>query len=306
MQFSYYFPGRWVPIEPELLTLDAHMTLAAAAQQSGFDGLAVDEHPIPSEAWRQGPGGHDALDPFITLAAVAASAPRMKLLTYAAVVPYRNPFLLAKQAATLDLLSGGRLVLGVGTGYLQGEFEALGVDFDERNTLFDEGLEVMKLAWRGEPVDYDGHHFSAKAVTAQPRPHSRPHPPLWIGGNSKLTMRRVVDGAQGWMPMPNPRRTVRAGRSAPLESIDDLLALKRYLDTYAETQGRTEPIDIACSLRDAPTNAAALIDQLGRLAAAGVTWVTVNGEGRSLAEAEHWIGDFGANVIAACTESVRE
>ena len=306
MQFIYYFPGRWVPIEPELLTLDAHVRLAIAAQRSGFDGLAVDEHPIPSEAWRQGPGGHDALDPFITLAAVAASAPRMKLLTYAAVVPYRNPFLLAKQAATLDLLSGGRLVLGVGTGYLQGEFEALGVDFDERNALFDEGLEVMKLAWRGEPVDYDGRHFSAKAVTAQPRPHSRPHPPLWIGGNSKLTMRRVVDGAQGWMPMPNPRRTIRPGRSAPLETIEDLLVLKRYLDGYAETQGRAEPIDIACSLRDAPTNSAALVDQLAQLAGAGVTWVTVNGEGRSLREAEDWIGDFGANVIAACTESVRE
>ena len=213
LRFIYYFPGRWVPLELELLTLDAHMMLAIAAQRSGFDGLAVDEHPIPSEAWRQGPGGHDALDPFITLAAVASSAPRLKLVTYAAVVPYRNPFLLAKQAATLDLLSGGRLVLGVGTGYLPGEFEALGVDFDERNALFDEGLEVMKLAWRGEPVDYEGRHFTAKAVTAQPRPHSRPHPPLWIGGNSKLTMRRVVDRAQGWMPMPNPRRAPGPGRS---------------------------------------------------------------------------------------------
>lgn len=306
MQFVYYFPGRWVPLEPELLTLDAHMMLAIAAQRSGFDGLAIDEHPIPSESWRQGPGGHDALDPFITLAAVASSAPRLKLVTYAAVVPYRNPFLLAKQAATLDVLSGGRLVLGVGTGYLPGEFEALGVDFDERNALFDESLEVMKLAWRGEPMDYEGRHFTAKAVTAQPRPHSRPHPPLWIGGNSKLTMRRVVDNAQGWMPMPNPRRTVRPGRSAPLESIDDLLVLRRYLDSYAESQGRVEPIEIVCSLRDAPTNPAALVDQLGQLEKAGVTWVTVNGEGRSPAQAEHWIDEFGANVIAACARSVHE
>ena len=297
MRFIYYFPGRWVPIEPDLLTLDAHIRLAVAAERSGFGGLAVDEHPIPSEAWRQGPGGHDALDPFITLAAVASSV-RLKLVTYAAVVPYRNPFLLAKQAATLDLLSGGRLIVGVGTGYLPEEFAALGVDFEQRNSLFDEGLEVMKLAWSGEPVDYEGLCFTAKAVTAQPRPVSRPHPPLWIGGNSKLTMRRVVDAAQGWMPMPNPRRTVRAGRTAPLETIDDLLALRRYLDDYAGTRGRTEPIDVVCSLRDAPTTHAALVDHLGDLTRAGVTWVTVNGEGRSVSEAEDWIHEFGANVIA--------
>jgi probable F420-dependent oxidoreductase len=298
VRFVYYFPGRWVPIIPELLSLDAHSTLAVTAQDVGFDALSLDEHPIPSEAWRQGGGGHDALDPFITLGAVAGVAPRMKLVVYLAVVPYRNPFLLAKQAATLDVLSGGRLIMGVGTGYLTGEFEALGVDFDERNKLFDEGIEVMKLAWSGEPVTYEGRHFSAKDVTAQPRPISRPHPPLWVGGNSNLTMRRVVDEGQGWMPMPNPRSTTRPGRNAPLETVDDLLGFKRYLDAYAEKQGRTEPIDILCSLRDAPKEPAALVDYLGELGAAGVTWVAVNGEGATVAEAKEWIVDFGSNVIA--------
>jgi probable F420-dependent oxidoreductase len=297
MRFVYYFPGRWVPIEPSLLTLDAHIELAVAAERSGFDGLAVDEHPIPSEAWRQAPGGHDALDPFITLAAVASSV-HLRLVTYAAVVPYRNPFLLAKQVATLDVLSGGRLIVGVGTGYLAGEFEALGVDFEQRNALFDEGLVVMKLAWRGEPVDFEGLHFTANAVTALPRPVCRPHPPLWIGGNSKLTMRRVVDAAQGWMPMPNPRRSVRPGRTAPLETIADLRALRRYLDDYAASQGRVEPIDVVCSLLDAPADRAALVAHLGELASVGVTWVTVNGEGRSLSEAREWIGEFGNDVIA--------
>ena len=304
MRFVYYFPGRWVPIELSLLTLDAHIELAVAAERSGFDGLAVDEHPIPSESWRQGPGGYDALDPFITLAAVASSV-HLRLVTYAAVVPYRNPFLLAKQIATLDVLSGGRLIVGVGTGYLSGEFEALGVDFAQRNALFDEGLEVMKLAWRGEPVDFDGLHFTAKSVTALPRPVSRPHPPLWIGGNSKLTMRRVVDAAQGWMPMPNPRRSVRPGRTAPLETLDDLRALRHYLDDYAAAQGRVEPIDVVCSLRDAPAGRAALVDHLGELAAAGVTWVTVNGEGRSLSEAREWIDAFGHDVIAPSRDVTR-
>jgi probable F420-dependent oxidoreductase len=296
MRFIYYFPGRWVPLAPELLSLAAHEALARAAQDAGFDGLAVDEHPIPSESWRQTRGGHDALDPFITLAAVASAAGAMKLVVYLAVVPYRNPFLLAKQAATLDVLSGGRLVLGLGTGYLRGEFDALGVDFDERNRLFDEGVDVMKLAWTGEPVTYRGRHFSAEEVTAQPQPVSRPHPPLWIGGNSRLTMRRVVDGAQGWMPMPNPRAAVRPGRTAALETIDDLLVLKRYLDDYRSARGRTEPIDIVCSLRDAPTEAGALREHL-RLAHAGVTWVVVNGEGRDVYEATDWLGRFGRDAI---------
>ncbi len=122
MRFIYYFPGRWVPITPALLSLDAHIAMAGAAERAGFDGVAVDEHPIPSEAWRQTSGGHDALDPFITLAAVASTARRLKLVCYLAVVPYRNPFLLAKQATTLDVLSDGRLILGVGSGYLVGEF----------------------------------------------------------------------------------------------------------------------------------------------------------------------------------------
>ena len=91
-------------------------------------------------------GGHQTLDPFVALAFAAAVTKRLRLLTYLAVVPYRNPFLLAKAAATLDRLSGGRFILGVGSGYLKTEFFALGVDFDERNALFDEALDVLPLA----------------------------------------------------------------------------------------------------------------------------------------------------------------
>jgi probable F420-dependent oxidoreductase len=297
MRFIYYFPGRWVPLAMELLSLDAHVELTRSASDAGFDGVASDEHPIPSEAWRNGPGGHDALDPFITLASVAGTAREMWLLTYLAVVPFRNPFLLAKQAATLDVLSGGRLILGVGTGYQEPEFRALGVEFRDRNALFDEGLEVMKLAWTGEVVNYRGMHFVAEDVRSLPVPVSRPHPPIWIGGNSNLTMRRVVDSGQGWMPMPNPRSKAAAGRSVALETLDDLARLKRYMTGYAEQQGRPDSPDILCSLGLGSEEPAAVIDHICRLAELGVTWVSVNGGGATLSEARDRIARFGAEVI---------
>jgi probable F420-dependent oxidoreductase len=281
----------------ELLSLDAHVELTRSASEAGFDGVAADEHPIPSEAWRNGPGGHDALDPFITLASVAGATPHMRLLTYLAVIPFRNPFLLAKQAATVDVLSGGRLILGVGTGYQEPEFRALGVEFRDRNALFDEGLEVIKLAWTGEVVNYQGRHFVAEDVRSLPVPVSRPHPPIWIGGNSKLTMRRVVDSGQGWMPMPNPRSKATAGRSVALETLDDLARLKGYMTAYAEKQGLSRFPDIIWSLALTSEEPAAVIDHVGRLEELGVTWVSVNGGGSTLSEARDRIGQFGAEVI---------
>jgi probable F420-dependent oxidoreductase len=298
MKFLYYFPGKQVPMEPSLQTIDAYASLAKAAAHAGFAGVAVDEHPIPSEEWRQGRGGHDCLDPFIALAVVAATEPQLELLTYLAVVPFRNPLMLAKQAATLDVMSGGRLLFGVGTGYQPLEFEALGVDFDERNALFDEGLHVIKLAWSGEVVNYSGVGFRARSVRALPTPCRVPHPPIWIGGNSKLTIRRVVDEGQGWMPMPNPRSKTAVGRGVPLETAGDLAALKRYLDEYADARGRTEPIDIVHSLALAPTDPAALVDHLAELKQIGVTWVCVNGQGADISEAVEWIEGFGASVIS--------
>lgn len=297
MKFVYYFPGRWVPLTMDLLSLEAHVELTRSASAAGFDGVALDEHPIPSEGWRNGPGGHDVLDPFITLASVAGAAPQMRLLTYLAVVPFRNPFLLAKQAATLDVLSGGRLILGVGTGYQEPEFRALGVEFRDRNALFDEGLEVMKLAWTGGIVNYHGMHFVAEDVRSLPVPISRPHPPIWIGGNSNLTMRRVVDSGQGWMPMPNPRSKATTGRSVALETLEDLAKLKQYMTAYAEKQGRTDLPDIICSLGLNSEEPAAVIGHICRLEELGVTWVSVNGGGATLSEACDRIAQFGQDVI---------
>ncbi len=126
MRFILSAPFHTAPPNPAFLTGDAIAGLARAAEDAGFWGVAFTEHPAPPEAWRA-TGGHDALDPFVALTWAAAVTTRLRLLTNLTVLPYRNPFLLAKTSATLDRLSGGRLVLGAGVGYLEGEYEALGV-----------------------------------------------------------------------------------------------------------------------------------------------------------------------------------
>ena len=119
----------------------------------------------------------------------------------------------------------------------------MGVDFDERNALFDESLEVLRKTWKGGSVVYKGRHFNAVGNTANPTP-AQPEIPIWIGGNSQLTRRRVAEGCQGWMPMPNPRSLGGRRRTAHIDGIDDLRAGIAYMKEHAKKVGRTAPIDI--------------------------------------------------------------
>src|SRR5439155_14429093 len=130
------------PYNPEFVSGEGLARFARAAEAAGFDGIAFTDHPAPSDKWLNA-GGHDALDPFAALAFVAAVTTRIRLIPNIVVLPYRNPFLVAKSAATIDALSGGRFVLSVATGYLRSEFRSLGVDFERRNELFEESIEVV-------------------------------------------------------------------------------------------------------------------------------------------------------------------
>ena len=159
------------------------------------------------------------------------------------VLAYRNPLLTAKSLLTLDTLSKGRVILGVAAGYLKPEFAALGVDFDERNALTDEAIDVIRLALttdarrvRGPalPLARDDDAPAGRAST----------PPIWIGGNSRAAIRRAVDRGDGWVPFPNPAAAARAVRTPLLTTIDDLAERLAYLHTYASEQGRPAPIDI--------------------------------------------------------------
>ena len=277
MRFIYQYPDTH-GTDVDLLDSGSVVDLATSAESAGWDGFAFTEHPIPGARWLE-TGGHQTLDPFVALGHVAAVTTRLRLLTYLAVLPYRNPFLLAKSAATVDKLSGGRFILGVGTGYLKSEFYALGVDFDERNELFDEVLDVLPRHWRGEPFSYQGRHFDAREVIARPRPVQDPIP-IWIGGNSKLTLRRVAERAQGWMPLTGPAELSVTARTAYLASVDDIAA------KIAELRGlagdRADQLEIALAYTDtsiaSPTHDVERHrEKLGRIAEIGVSWVVIPG-----------------------------
>ena len=146
MKFTVTYPLSVHPSNPEFLDTANVLRFARAADAAGFDALGFTDHPAPSQKWLDG-GGHDALDPFAALGFCAAVTDRIRLMPHVLVLPYRNPFATAKAIATVDLLSGGRFVLGTAAGYLRSEYAALGVEFEERNTLFDEAIEVLRAVW---------------------------------------------------------------------------------------------------------------------------------------------------------------
>ncbi len=279
MRFTVALPTDRVDALDEFVTPEAIAEVASAAERLGYGALYVTEHPIPDERWLAS-GGHHALDPFVALSFAAASTSRIRLLTNLCVVAYKSPYVTAKSAASLDRLSGGRLVLGVGAGYLEPEFRALGVDFARRNELCDEALAGMKRAWSGEPVSVEAPDGGVTRHRALPLPTQEPHPPIWMGGNSRRAIRRAVEHCQGWMPFPAPARMAARTRTAPLESVEDLAARIAYLREHAEAIGRSDPIDVAfitglSGYYGQPGfELSRLLDDLSALADVGVTWGT--------------------------------
>jgi probable F420-dependent oxidoreductase len=297
VQFMFSYP-EVSGLDVEMLDAGPVSDLAQAAEAAGFSGFAFTEHPAPTAKWLA-TGGHSTLDPFVALGHVAAVTTTMRLLTYLTVLPYRNPMLLAKAAATVDILSGGRLILGAGTGYLKSEFKAIGVDFDERNALFDEALDVLPLHWSGEPFSYQGRHFQAREVIARPRP-PRGSIPIWIGGNSALSRRRVAERANGWMPMTGPAELFATTRTPALDDGADLGPAISALRAAAGDRGDTIDVALAYtdrSITDAGGDVERHRDAFSRLEAAGVTWIVLPGATRSRAESLEFLDRFGATFI---------
>lgn len=304
MKFAITHPMHSHPYNPELVTGAGIAEVAAAAETAGFDGFGFTDHPAPSQRWLES-GGHDALDPFVAMGFAAAHTTTLRLIPNIVVLPYRNPFLVAKAGATLDLVSGGRFTLAVGVGYLKREFAALGVDFDDRAALFEESLQVIRDIWTSDDVTIGGEHFTAKGITAHPRPVSVPHPPIWIGGNTAAARTRVVAHGQGWCPFRAPAMLAQTARTAALESLADLSAGIGDLRRRLEEAGRDpSTVDVAFTNHAGGTpgaddfDADAYVEGLTQLTDLGVTWVQVGVPGDSLAHALEAIDQFGADVIA--------
>ena len=281
MRFAVQLPTDRVAEGAEFVGPDAIAELARAAEAAGFDAVSVTDHPFPPARWVAA-GGHHALDPFVALSFAAAATTRVRLLTQVIVLPYRNPFLVAKAASTLDVLSGGRLILGVAAGYLEPEFSALGADFANRNDVADEAIDAIRAAWTGEPVDLAGRGFRASGNAQLPRPTQPSGPPIWVGGNSRRAIRRAVERAEGWHPFPAPAKLATHARTAALESLDDLRAGIAFARERAAKIGRTAPLDV-CLVpfgftmgAQMPTDFVRFREQVEEYAAAGVTWLAMN------------------------------
>ncbi len=301
MEFWVTYPLTTHPYNPEFLTKGALTRFCGAAEGAGFSGIGFTDHPAPTERWLQA-GGHDALDPFSALSFCAAVTDRMRLIPNILVLPSRNPFLVAKAAATLDALSGGRFTLSVATGYLRGEYQALGVEFDQRNALFDEAIEVILGVWKENDFAYQGLTFTAGGQTANPKPD--PHPPIWIGGNSRMSRRRVARYGNGWNPFPAPRGLARTTKSPPLETLDDLRAMLDELWLLVDEAGRDRSqVDVAfgSSAGGDPGsdrfNPGEQLDAVAELARLGVTWSGIGVPGDSLEHAVEALQRFGETVI---------
>jgi len=302
MKFAFTHPMHSHPYNPELAGGAGVAAVAVAAQAAGFGGFGFTDHPAPTQKWLEA-GGHDALDPFVAMGFAAAHTTTLRLIPNVVVLPYRNPFVVAKAGATLDLLSGGRFTLAVGVGYLKREFAALGADFDERGALVEEALQVIRAVWTGDDVSYAGRHFAAAGITAHPRPAVPP--PIWIGGNTAAARRRVAEHGDGWCPFPAAGVLAQTARTDPMDSLETLKAgiddLRRRLD---ESGRDPAAVDITFSNAvggapgDAGFDAGAYLDGVGRLADLGVTWIQVPVPGGSLAHATEAVALFGEQVIA--------
>ncbi len=175
------------------------LKLALTAQELGFDSLWFSDHVIIPNS-HQG-FGDVFYDPLITLSYVAAKTHSIRLGTSVIILPYRNPVVLAKMISTLDQLSAGRVILGVGAGWMEKEFEALGVPFNERGAITNEYIEVLKILWTEDEPKFKGKYYKFSDLKFLPKPYQKPHPPIFVGGGSKKSIERAVSLSDGWHPV---------------------------------------------------------------------------------------------------------
>ncbi|MCH8801500.1 MAG: LLM class F420-dependent oxidoreductase [Chloroflexi bacterium] len=216
--------------------------MAKKAEDLGFESIWYAEHaavPVHSDSPFPATGGEipwtysHFTDPYIALARASGATSKIMLGTGITLLPERNPLLLAKEIASLDLFSGGRFMFGIGTGWLKEETELMGGDFEHRWTQTREAIEAMKELWTKDEAEYHGRYFDFPLVKCFPKPAQKPYPPIILGGMAKNVLRRVVTHADGWLP----------NRITPAEVEES----RKKLDAMAEEAGR-DPKSITISV----------------------------------------------------------
>src|SRR5271154_3232774 len=245
--------------QPEIL---AH--LATTAEKVGVESLWTVEHVVIPQGYQSPypyakdgkiPGGEDVPipDPLIPLGFVAALTKKIKLATGVVILPQRHPVYVAKEVATIDLLSGGRMILGIGSGWLKEEFDALGLDFHQRGARTDESIQALRALWRDGPSSFHGKHFNFGPALSYPKPAQSDGIPIHIGGHSPAAARRAGRLGNGFFPAVSD-----------IPKLNELFALMR---AEADKAGRdSDQIELSCVGR-------AAVDSLKAFADVGISRV---------------------------------
>ena len=281
MQFGLSLPHFWQVASPEAIR-----RVAQQAEHLGYDGIWVSDHiVIPDSAVDR--FGSVFYEPLTVLAFAAACTATIRLGTTVLIVPYRNPVVTAKVLSTLDVLSGGRVTAGVGVGWTEDEFKALGVPFKERGALSDEYIAVFKTLWTQDTPAFHGQYVHFDKIAFEPKPMQKPHIPIWIGGNSKRAIRRAVALGDGWHPTRPLVGDVKAGvaylrevcaqRGRDPRSL--MIAVRQPLKFYNGAEASVKRRPLLGSTQK-------IIDELGQYRDAGVQYVMLD-TFYSAAELEH-------------------
>lgn len=267
--------------------------VARACDLAGFDYIAVCDHvAIPAELVESMSASW--WDTIATLSYLAALTERIRLLSHVYVLPYRHPLVVAKAWATLDALSGGRAILGVGAGHVEAEFAALGVPFAERGRLLDEGIDAIRAALASEVSSHAGGRYRYDAMAQRPRPVQE-RLPIWVGGSSRAAMRRAAERGDGWLPQGPPAGGMEAGirfvREHRAAAVGDAPIVIGAL---------SGPLYVGEPTWAAPRclsgSATKLAEYLRTYAAMGVDQVQVNFVSRSAGELCDQVAAFAADV----------
>jgi probable F420-dependent oxidoreductase len=265
------------------------LPVVEAAERLGFDSVWATDHVLmPYERQSRYPyqqsgteiamtPGMQWLEPLSVLAFAAARSQRVRLGTSVLVLPYRNPVLLANEAATLHLLSGDRLILGVGAGWMREEFEALGLDAGARGARTDEGIEVLRTLWREDPASFEGEFSRFRDIVLAVTPRE-PAPPIWVGGNTRPSLRRALrlgDGWHGFEVFPEQMGEVTGTLAELGEELGrDPAELELSVVRGMVPPGREEESFVP-GRRNLGDSAAGMVEELGAYAEAGVSLVVV-------------------------------
>lgn len=300
MKINIPLPFDHIDPPGEFDSMEAVAEVGAVIERAGFYAGLVTDHPVPTGRWLD-VGGHHAQSPFVMLALLAAKTTTLRLQTAILVLPYRNPFIVARDVTTLDRFSGGRVTLSVGAGYLKGEYRALGVDFDQRNEMMDEYIQALRASLTGEEFTFEGTGYNAFGNRILPSPLQK-RLPILVGGNAKRAIRRAVDLCDGWNPFFTGNGiNTQTTRTAEMNDVNDLRAGIEYMREYCEKVGRAVPPEVVVGGVNKPgetLTSQELVDRISSFGELGVTAAAITVHGRTRAEWCDNAARIGEEVVA--------